>query len=93
MAIDDYVPSDEVVGCLRDAGIEPLWMHRSADAEWATYADSYRRCLTAFASARPEDPLAPAAAERAGRGWAAFELLHATIDFVTVVARPAVGNA
>lgn len=93
MAIDDYVRSDEVDACLRGAGIEPLWTHRATDAEWDAYADAYRRCLTAFASAHPDDPLAPAAAERAGRGWARFELLHATIDFVTVVARAAVNTA
>jgi SAM-dependent methyltransferase len=87
MAADDYLPTAEVEGAVRTAGVEPLWSHRSRRDEWDGYAAAYREALRRFSREHADDPLAEAAARRAGPGWSEFELLHAVLDFVILLCR------
>jgi len=86
MTLDDYPATDEVEAAVRRHS-DPLWRHRSTDDEWDAYAAAYRSSLSSFATEHPDHELAPAAAQRAGPGWATFELLHELLDFVIVFAR------
>jgi hypothetical protein len=89
MASDEYVETEEVEDEVRSAGVEPAWSHRASRAEWDAYAESYRGALAAFPRRHPDDPIAPAAAERAGPGWAQFELLHEVLDFTVLIGETA----
>ena len=86
MTLDDYPATDEVEAAVRRHAV-PLWRHRSTAEEWETYAAGYRSSLSSFATEHPDHELAPAAAQRAGPGWATFELVHELLDFVIVIAR------
>jgi SAM-dependent methyltransferase len=83
-----YPPAGAVERLVRDAGIEPMWSHRATSAEWRAYEERYRTALLRFADAHPEDPLATAAADRAGPRWPVYEVLHEVLDFVIVLAGP-----
>ena len=87
MGADDYLPTAEVEDAIRGGTVEPIWVHRASSDEWRTYETSYRGALDRFARQHLGDPIAPAAAERAGRGWARFELMHSVLDFVLVLGR------
>jgi SAM-dependent methyltransferase len=89
MAPDDYVRTDEVDDAVRSGDAEPLWSHRASRVEWDAYAEGYRSALEQFARAHPDDPIAPAAVERAGPGWAQFELLHEVLDFTVLIGETA----
>jgi SAM-dependent methyltransferase len=87
----DYVATADVDGEVRAGSAEPDWTHRSTVTEWDDYASSYRRAMLDFAEANPEDRIVPRLEERAGPGWAEYELLHDLLDFVVVLARVADG--
>ncbi len=73
---------------MRAGGVEPVWSRLASRDEWDAYGATYREALASFARDHPGDPIAPAAAERAGSGWAEFELLHEVLDFGLVIGRP-----
>ena len=88
MSAADYLPSDQVEDAVRDAGVEPQWVHRSTPHEWQAYGDAYRGALKRYAAKNPDDPITASALQRAGPGWPTFELLHETLDFVIVLGQP-----
>ena len=88
MAAGDYVISDQIEEAVRAGEVDPLWIRLVARDEWDAYGATYRAALASFARDHPDDPIAPAAAERAGPGWAEFELLHEVLDFGLVIGRP-----
>src|SRR5688500_13527208 len=49
MSAADYLPSDQVANAVREAGVEPQWLHRSTPDEWQAYGDAYRGALQRFA--------------------------------------------
>ncbi len=88
MSPADYLPSDQVAHAVRDAGVEPQWVHRSTPHEWQAYGDTYRGALQRFADENPDDAITAAALQRSGPGWSTFELLHETLDFILVLGQP-----
>ena len=84
---DDRSSTADVIPAVRAAGLEPVRIWRASADAWSAYGTAYRQALQAFATDHPDDPLGPAAEERAGRGWEPYELLHEALDFVIVLAR------
>lgn len=85
MRADAYVSTPDVHRSVRAADSEPLWSHTSTSDEWDEYATAYRAAMIRFVEEHPDDPVTPAVHQRAGPGWAEYELLHSVLDFVTVL--------
>lgn len=89
MTTDSYPLTDRVEGIVARAGVDVLWSHRVGADDWDAYGERYRSAMLSFVESSPDDPLAPVARERSGRGWAMYEVLHSLLDFVFVLGRPA----
>ena len=88
MELDAYPPSDAVEGIVHEAGVQVLWSHRVAGADWDAYGERYRGAMLEFVRSSPNDPIAAAARERSGSHWPMYDLLHSVLDFVLVLGRP-----
>ena len=88
MELDAYPPSDAVEGIVEAAGVQVLWSHRVAGADWNAYGERYRAAMLDFLRSSPNDPIAAAARERSGSQWPTYDLLHSVLDFVLVLGRP-----
>lgn len=87
MEIDTYPPTEQVEGIVAEAGVQVLWSHRVTGDDWDAYGVRYRNAMLSFVQASPDDPLASHLRERAGAGWAMYDLLHSLLDFVLVLGR------